>query len=75
MVIKHTLKKAQLIIEDVRLRIWIIIFIIWLIAVIIWNYGFPKVSPLADVIVAAMLSLTTTLAHFILKKIRNRKVS
>ena len=35
----------------------IIIFIIWLILVIIWNYGWPKVHPIYDVIVAVILSL------------------
>jgi len=33
------------------------IYIIWLIGVIIWNYGFPKASPLEDVLVAVNLSL------------------
>jgi len=38
----------------------------WLILVIIWNYGYPKASPLEDVIVAAVLSLF----FIILKKIK-----
>jgi hypothetical protein len=32
------------------------IYIIWLIGVIIWNFGFPDASPIADVIVAILLS-------------------
>ena len=32
-------------------------FVIWLIMVIAWNYGYPKASPLEDVIVAVILSL------------------
>jgi len=33
------------------------IYIIWLIAVIAWNYCFPEAAPVADVIVAVLLSL------------------
>tara|TARA_B100001778_G_C18439569_1_gene561717 strand:- start:105 stop:254 length:150 start_codon:yes stop_codon:yes gene_type:complete len=33
------------------------IWIIWLVLVIIWNYGWPNVHPIADVIVAVILSL------------------
>ena len=32
------------------------IYIIWLIGVIIWNFGFPNAAPIADVIVAILLS-------------------
>jgi hypothetical protein len=32
------------------------IYIIWLIGVIIWNFGFPNATPIADVIVAVLLS-------------------
>ena len=32
------------------------VYIIWLIGVIIWNFGFPNASPIADVIVAILLS-------------------
>ena len=32
------------------------IYIIWLIGVILWNFGFPSASPIADVIVAILLS-------------------
>ena len=29
----------------------------WLILVILWNYGFPKATPLQDVLVAVILSV------------------
>ena len=32
------------------------IYIIWLIGVIAWNFGFPNATPIADVIVAILLS-------------------
>ena len=32
------------------------VFIIWLIGVILWNFGYPKASPLEDVIAAVILS-------------------
>ena len=32
------------------------VYIIWLIGVIIWNFGFPNATPIADVIVAVLLS-------------------
>jgi len=32
------------------------VFIIWLIAVVVWNFVFPSVPPIADVIVAVLLS-------------------
>ena len=32
------------------------IYIIWLIGVVLWNFGFPNASPIADVIVAIILS-------------------
>ena len=35
-------------------------FIIWLILVVAWNYGYPKASPLEDVIVAIILSIFTS---------------
>lgn len=35
------------------------VFIIWLLAVIIWNFGFPSVPPIADVIVAVILSFAS----------------
>ncbi len=30
---------------------------IWLILIIMWNYGFPKATPLQDVLVAVFLSI------------------
>ena len=33
------------------------IFTIWLVLVIAWNFGYPKASPLEDVIVAIILSI------------------
>ena len=32
------------------------IYIIWLIVVILWNFSFPNAAPIADVIVAILLS-------------------
>ena len=32
-------------------------WIAWLVLVILWNYGFPKATPLQDVLVAAILSV------------------
>ena len=32
------------------------IYIIWLIGVILWNFCFPNAVPIADVIVAILLS-------------------
>ena len=33
------------------------VFFIWLIAVKVWNFGYPKATPIADVVVAILLSL------------------
>jgi hypothetical protein len=33
------------------------IWIVWLILVCIWNFGWPTVPPIADVVVAALLSI------------------
>jgi|TARA_B100000282_G_C31706827_1_gene479115 hypothetical protein len=33
------------------------IFSIWLLLVVVWNFGYPSVPPIADVIVAVVLSL------------------
>ena len=73
MAINHTIKKAYRLIEDVILRRWIIVFIIWLVAVIIWNYGYPQASPLADVVVAIILSLGLTEIHHVLTQLRKAK--
>tara|TARA_R100001079_G_C4376867_1_gene121362 strand:- start:337 stop:477 length:141 start_codon:yes stop_codon:yes gene_type:complete len=35
------------------------IFSIWLLLVVVWNFGYPSVPPIADVIVAVVLSLLT----------------
>ncbi len=44
------------------------IYIIWLIGVILWNYGFPKASPLEDVLVAIILSfLSIVLKKYLIK--------
>ncbi len=33
------------------------IYIIWLIGVVLWNFGFPNAVPIADVVVAILLSI------------------
>ena len=38
------------------------IYLVWLLGVIIWNFGFPKASPLADVIIAVLLTFITVVA-------------
>ncbi len=35
------------------------IYIIWLVGVFLWNFGFPKATPLEDVVVAVLLSFLT----------------
>ena len=35
------------------------IYIIWLIGVIVWNFGFPQAPPIADVVVAIVLSFVS----------------
>lgn len=35
------------------------IYIIWLIGVIAWNFGFPNATPIADVIMAILLSFVS----------------
>ena len=30
---------------------------VWLILVVLWNFGFPKASPMEDVLVAVLLSI------------------
>jgi len=32
------------------------VYIIWLIGVVLWNFSFPNAAPIADVIVAILLS-------------------
>ena len=40
----------------------------WLVLVILWNYGFPKATPLQDVLVAVILSVL----FIIIKKLQSR---
>ncbi len=44
------------------------VYIIWLVGVVLWNYGFPKATPLQDVVVAVILSLL----FIIIKLMRSR---
>ncbi len=34
-----------------------IIYFFWFLAVVLWNFGFPKASPLEDVLIAILLAL------------------
>tara|TARA_B100000287_G_scaffold417381_1_gene453117 strand:+ start:904 stop:1044 length:141 start_codon:yes stop_codon:yes gene_type:complete len=44
------------------------VYIIWLIGVVAWNFGFPKASPLEDVVVAIVLSfLSIILKKYLIK--------
>ena len=43
-------------------------WIAWLVLVILWNYGFPKATPLQDVLVAVILSVL----FIIIKKLQSR---
>ena len=52
----------------VKLMIKKINWFAWLILVILWNYGFPKATPLQDVIVAVILSIL----FVIIKKLQSR---
>ena len=40
----------------------------WLVLVILWNYGFPKATPIQDVLVAVILSVL----FMIIKKLQSR---
>ena len=40
------------------------IYLIWLVGIVAWNYGFPKATPLLDVLAAVAL----TILSFGLKK-------
>tara|TARA_Y100001958_G_scaffold93859_1_gene64190 strand:- start:79 stop:267 length:189 start_codon:yes stop_codon:yes gene_type:complete len=40
----------------------------WLALVILWNYGYPKATPLQDVIVAVILSIL----FIIIKRVQSR---
>ena len=35
------------------------IYFIWLFGVIAWNFGFPNATPIADVIMAILLSIVS----------------
>jgi hypothetical protein len=39
------------------------IFLLWLILVITWNFGVPGAAPWQDVLVAIILSITSTLLN------------
>ena len=43
------------------------VYIIWLVGVVFWNFGFPKATPLEDVIVAVLLSFLTIVLKKYLK--------
>ena len=40
----------------------------WLVLVILWNYGFPKATPIQDVLVAVILSVL----FMIIQKLQSR---
>ncbi|MBD1146528.1 hypothetical protein IDH09_02165 [Pelagibacterales bacterium SAG-MED28] len=40
----------------------------WLVLVILWNYGYPKATPLQDVLVAVILSVL----FIIIQKFKSR---
>tara|TARA_B100000989_G_scaffold292870_1_gene269423 strand:+ start:352 stop:540 length:189 start_codon:yes stop_codon:yes gene_type:complete len=40
----------------------------WLVLVILWNYGFPKATPVQDVLVAVILSVL----FIIIQKLQSR---
>jgi len=63
-------KKLYALIEDVKVRKWMAVFVIWLVAITIWNYTWPEASPFADVVAAVILSLLTTRAHIMFTKLR-----
>ena len=41
---------------------------VWLLFVILWNYGYPAASPLLDVLVAVILSITNIILLRAIKK-------
>ncbi len=43
------------------------VFVIWFVMVVAWNFGYPKASPLEDVVVAVILSLFSTMLKKLLK--------
>ena len=52
----------------VKLKFNKINWFVWLVLVILWNYGFPKATPLQDVLVAVILSVL----FMIIKKLQSR---
>ena len=52
----------------VKLMINKINWFAWLVLVILWNYGFPKATPLQDVLVAVILSVL----FIIIQKLQSR---
>jgi hypothetical protein len=59
----YLIKKSYIVWTDNK------VFLIWLFLVIVWNFGFPNVPPIADVIVAVLLTFTSNY----LKKMRGKK--
>ena len=43
-------------------------WVAWLVLVILWNYGFPKATPIQDVLVAVILSVL----FIIIQKLQSR---
>ncbi len=54
MVVKYKKKNNKIINSN---AIWVF----WLFLVILWNFGFPRATPIEDVIVAVVLSLISIL--------------
>ena len=52
----------------VKLMLNIINWFAWLVLVILWNYGFPKATPIQDVLVAVILSVL----FIIIQKLQSR---
>lgn len=42
------------------------LFIFWFCLIVAWNFGFPKASPIFDVLVAVVL-------HYLIKKLKKSK--
>tara|TARA_Y100001970_G_scaffold122412_1_gene151725 strand:- start:1117 stop:1281 length:165 start_codon:yes stop_codon:yes gene_type:complete len=43
-------------------------WIMWFILIILWNYGYPNATPLADVVVAVILSIFFIILKNVWKK-------
>ena len=50
--------------KNIEITYWFI----WLLYVILWNYGYPAASPLLDVLVAVILSITNIILLRAIKK-------